>query len=584
VLTAISHSLYFNVILFVAGATGATVALLWTIRHRDKKATTEFGLFLVTLVLWNAFQIAELLGGRTTAYYASFGIRVIRGFMAVSWMYFTVTFAGYRHVLDRWPARLITATGLVYLLVFTGLPSVATSVTFDVAEFSEPSVVTYTTLGLTPYMAIARLFGYGFVGTGIATLPYRLFYSGYARRWQTMVFLVVTTGNVLLDLFYAFGVLPGLRGVDYTAVGTVCVAVAFVLTIYRTDLFEFIPVVRSHVVENIDDAVVVLNPNRRVVDYNSTAESVFRRPVTLGDEAADVLPAAVVDTELVGTFSAGRTTITVPTDGETTYYDVSASKVTAVGGIAGLVLILRDVTERERQRRQLRANRRELARKNERLEEFAKIVSHDLRNPLAVARGNLELVADESEPAEAIADALERMDEIIEDTLTMAREGQSVVETEQVPVHELATECWADVATQGATLTVDGEMYLEADRNRLKHVFENLFRNSVEHGSTNSRSQTDGGVAQADSGPTIEVGFTDDGFYVADDGPGIPEGQRDDIFDSGYTTAADGTGFGLAIVAEIVEAHGWTVSVTESERGGAKFEISGVDSCEHPGE
>jgi hypothetical protein len=318
-LSAVLHSLYFNVLLFVAAASGAVAAGLWTIRHREKKATTEFGLFLVTLVIWNGLQVAELLGGRTTAYYASFAIRITRGFMAVSWLYFTVTFAGYRHVLDRWPARLITATGLVYLVVFTGVPSVATAFTFNVAEFSEPSVVTYTTLGLTPYMAIARLFGYGFVGVGIATLTYRLVYTGYAQRWQTMVFIAVTSGNVLLDLFYAFGVLPGLRGVDYTAVGTVCVALAFVLAIYRTNLFEFIPVVRSHVVEHIDDAVVVLNPNRRVVDYNSTAETVFVGPVALGDEAGEVLPGAVVDSELVTTFSAGRTTITAPVDGRTTH-------------------------------------------------------------------------------------------------------------------------------------------------------------------------------------------------------------------------------------------------------------------------
>jgi signal transduction histidine kinase len=60
---------------------------------------------------------------------------------------------------------------------------------------------------------------------------------------------------------------------------------------------------------------------------------------------------------------------------------------------------------------------------------------------------------------------------------------------------------------------------------------------------------------------------------VADDGPGVPPGQRDHVFDRGYSAAEDGTGFGLAIVEEIATAHGWTVSVTESEAGGARFTV-----------
>jgi signal transduction histidine kinase len=65
-------------------------------------------------------------------------------------------------------------------------------------------------------------------------------------------------------------------------------------------------------------------------------------------------------------------------------------------------------------------------------------------------------------------------------------------------------------------------------------------------------------------------------IYVADDGCGIPADAREAIFASGYTTAEEGTGFGLAIVGEIVEAHGWTIDVTESTEGGARFEIRGV--------
>jgi signal transduction histidine kinase len=65
------------------------------------------------------------------------------------------------------------------------------------------------------------------------------------------------------------------------------------------------------------------------------------------------------------------------------------------------------------------------------------------------------------------------------------------------------------------------------------------------------------------------------GFYVADDGSGIPEDKRESVFESGFSTEESGTGFGLAIVAEIAEAHHWEPTVTDSRDGGARFEFVG---------
>jgi signal transduction histidine kinase len=76
---------------------------------------------------------------------------------------------------------------------------------------------------------------------------------------------------------------------------------------------------------------------------------------------------------------------------------------------------------------------------------------------------------------------------------------------------------------------------------------------------------------------TVTVGGLPDGFFVADDGPGIPPEDRERVFETGYSTSAEGTGFGLRIVREVAQAHGWDVSVTESDGGGARFEIRGAD-------
>jgi PAS domain S-box-containing protein len=208
---------------------------------------------------------------------------------------------------------------------------------------------------------------------------------------------------------------------------------------------------------------------------------------------------------------------------------------------------------------------RQLARRNERLNDFASIVSHDLRNPLNVASSHTELARltdDPEEHLDQIEDSLLRMEELIEDLLTRAR-GEGEIEREQLSLAQTAREAWGSVDTKSATLKLDGDGRLKADPDRLQQLFENLFRNAVEHGGHSV---------------TIRIGTTDDGFYIADNGPGIPEDKRDGIFEQGVTHSEDGTGYGLAIVADIVDGHGWDISVGESSDGGARFDISNLYS------
>jgi signal transduction histidine kinase len=153
------------------------------------------------------------------------------------------------------------------------------------------------------------------------------------------------------------------------------------------------------------------------------------------------------------------------------------------------------------------------------------------------------------------------MDTLIEDLLTLAREGETVTDLEPVDFRATVEGCWTNVDTRDATLVTDIDQTIHADESRLKQVFENLVRNAVEHGGKEV---------------TVTVGELDDGFYVEDDGPGIPEDERDNVFDAGYTTTEEGTGFGLSIVKQVVDAHDWEIHVTEGSDGGARFEVTGV--------
>ncbi|CCC41887.1 hybrid sensor histidine kinase/response regulator [Haloquadratum walsbyi] len=231
--------------------------------------------------------------------------------------------------------------------------------------------------------------------------------------------------------------------------------------------------------------------------------------------------------------------------------------------ITHVMAVAQDITEFAEDRKQLK-------RQNKRLDEFASVVSHDLRNPLSVAEGNVELLREDcncnNKRIDRIDSALTRMDDLIENLLTLARADEQINGTESVNLAELSQNCRQNVETTDADATVNIDITatqsIEADPNRLAQLLENLMRNAIEH--------TNEDVA-------VTIGELEDGFYVEDDGSGVPADKRDDVFEAGYTTTNQGTGFGLSIVKQVVEAHGWEMSLTEGSEGGARFEVTQVD-------
>jgi K+-sensing histidine kinase KdpD len=220
--------------------------------------------------------------------------------------------------------------------------------------------------------------------------------------------------------------------------------------------------------------------------------------------------------------------------------------------------------QRQRATEQLEAKNEQLEAKNEQLEGFAKIISHDLRNPLEVLDGWLDMAQEtgEQDAFDRCFDAVDRMETLIDEILTLAQAGSVIDDPEPVEIEIVATKAWETVDTPEATLDIDTDHTVDADPTRLQQLFENLFRNSIEHGGETV---------------TVTVGALSDGFYVEDDGDGFA-GEAEDIFESGYSTADDGTGFGLAIVREVANAHGWELTATAGTDGGARFECRGVDA------
>ncbi|MDZ7702373.1 MAG: PAS domain S-box protein [Halobacteriales archaeon] len=217
---------------------------------------------------------------------------------------------------------------------------------------------------------------------------------------------------------------------------------------------------------------------------------------------------------------------------------------------------------------EIEARTTEIEGQHDRLEGFASMVSHDLRNPLNVAAGRLELAreryGDDGDLAAADR-ALDRSFALIEELLAVASGERPPMELEPISLAEAAERSWQPVTEAEGRLRADTDRVIEADEARLHHLLENLFANALEHGG---------------DGVTVTVGAVDGGFCVEDDGVGVPEGDLERMFERSYSTGQSGTGLGLSLVQQVAEAHGWSLEATESEAGGFRVEFTDVSTVD----
>jgi len=539
---------------------------------------TRNGLIALVAIsgVWAALQVGYLAAPTPSLQYGFYIAGLVVGLATVGpWLYFCSAYTG-RSLHDNPTYQRIAIAGYL-LIVSIKVTNPLHGLYFTATPTTTPFVHLMIDHGTLHWLVMGLAYS-------LATVGIFMLFELFAQvDYDTRPFVGLvglTALPVALDILGSIS--PSVIDMSYSALGVAAFAVG-VLFVY-TDRFETIQLAGQY-----DSPVVVLGDDDEIRDYNRRAAELFPGLEDgVGKELAAVVPT-------LARCPTDEAVIELEIDGETRYFQSSTNPFSASRVQLGRLLVLTDVTAQERYRRQLEAQ-------NDRLEQFTGMVSHDLRNPLNVAQGNSEIIhelltayqtddgyespTDDSletitTAAETLSRTLTRMESLIDDLLVLAREGQEIDDLEAVSLATLVERCWEMVDQQTADLVVDDDRTIAADPGRLQQLFENLFRNAVEHGSTSSRTQSNDAIEHGGSDVTIRVGALADGFYVEDTGPGISPDKRETVFESGYTTNRNGTGFGLNIVSEIVAAHGWTVTITESAEGGARFEITGVDTADN---
>ncbi|WP_103017616.1 histidine kinase N-terminal 7TM domain-containing protein [Salinibacter ruber] len=575
-------------------------------RHGRSLVVLSVGLLAVSIAIYNgaaAMKTASLaLPGKLWWYKLEF-----LGSLALPSVAVTLALAYVGQ--ERWLTRPVLA-------VLVGIPAVAVPLIIanpGSVMITEPTLVEtggFWALehGHPPLFVMVAAWGEG------ATLLAALVVGGSglfgnARRAPALILgaaLGLPYGALMLKTLQVYP--PGGEGINIVPAFASGMLVIVALAIARYRLFDLLPVGRSKAFGVMDDGYMLADATGTIVDANEAARTLLgeeRLTARAVGEAISELrwPGAtggpVGTGDLVGADGQEEAAdpVTATVEGRT--LQMRSSAVRDGRKAVGRVFMLRDITP-------LREREQALKEENERLDRFASVLSHDLRNPLNVAQGRLQLAKEQltkevgSDPEGHVTSAeraLRRMNEIIEDMLLLTWSEQELSPGDLGPVdlEAAARAAWDHVDAPKATLEVESSTRLRGHEGRLQRLLENLFRNAIEHGGK-AVSVTVGALPDVQSPPggqslpggqlpskgtSSSGGLSSGGFFVEDDGPGIPVERREKVLEGGYSSREKGTGLGLSIVQGIAAAHGWSTlitepvseSSTESQAGGARFEF-----------
>ncbi len=543
---------------------GLLAVVAW--RNRTTRGSKQLAGLLAAVVVWNALAPVTV-GVESVAATTFFGGLMLAalGLVVYSLLAFTLTYSGRGDWLTprRRALLLVHPVALLALTLTDAHVGIAPEALQHTLLFADVTLAPDSFYGTEAVWGDAfwvhLLYSYLLVAAStyfVVDIVKEAKDAYDGQGWLLVAAIAVPWVTNVLDVFTPL--LSNTLGLAFCVTG-----VTLFVAVRSHELSGIAPVARTSVLASLDGGVLVVDADDRVVDFNDAAGDLIGL-----DESALGQPAVEAFSHLDDVWDRyedvydATDELAFETDDGWRHFSIQISPLEQPGGARSI--LIHDVTERVRREQKLKNQK-------ERLDQFASILSHDLRNPLNVAQGRLEMVEEDSENVAAIERSHDRMVTLIDEVLTLTRSGQTVNETEPVGIEGLATEAWATVDTGDVDLVVETDESVEADQERLRTALENCFRNAVEHGSDSLST-----VWVGTMGPEAVFSPDERRLYVADDGRGIPPDERESALEAGHTTEPGGTGLGLSIVESVADGHGWTLELAESRAGGARVEFRGV--------
>ncbi len=572
---------YIALYIVVTFVTAAMLTLLavYAWRHREAPGATAFAVLLTLVIFWSLAAVLEVLTfGEASQFWYNLKYIGLAG-APPALLAFALSYTGQR----RWVTRQTLAALAVIPIITQGI--IWTNPWHHVWILAEG--------GRGAWFWVHTTYSFVLVFIGLTLMGLAILRAPALRRWQVILLLLGLLIPIGVNILHTFGIIPYI--VDLTPIAFTAAMVAFAWTIYRHRLFDLTPLARDVLIDSMQDGMVVLDTDYRIVDHNPAARTLMGADI---EQAliGQVFPAWTTLISHVNPMAVTETELALPPSGSARdrgmqrIYEVTITPLYDHRQmLAGFLLRLHDITERKQAENAIRQYARELERRNAELDTrnaeldaFAHTVAHDLKNPLAVLVGFSTLLESRLAhmPTEKVYANLTRitqtgnkMTNIIDELLLLSSvRKMDEVETGPLDMASIVAEArdrLVDMTTHAQGTIVVPETWPVAIGYApwVEEVWINYLSNALKYGG--SPPHVELGATVSDGHPSGAPHKPFVRFWCRDNGPGLTENEQALLFTQFtrlHEVRAEGHGLGLSIVRRIVEKLGGTAGV-ESELG-----------------
>lgn len=545
-------------------------------------AARLFVLFVVSVAGFNIAYGIELLAADLATMMVWLKVEYIFRYIPTLWLFFILAYTGH----EKWLTRRHVALALVVPILWT-----------LIAWTNEHHHLNWATTGtetLNGMALFSRTYGVGFyVGIGydyaVAVVAAAIMVTAIVRfpalyrgqiKWLLLAALFPLLGSILTTLR-----LTPVPHLDLLPFGFALICVPVAWSMFRHRLFDITPLAHNLVIHSMQDAVLVLDTARRIVDVNPTAAALagfLNHDMMIGLPLPDAFPSQASRLDELIDSGQSHAELHLLVDAEDRYFEPRLSTVRdQAGRLRGHVVVLRDITDHKLAQETINRYAAELEARNHDLDAFSHTVAHDLKAPVTSVVGYSQFLLEATSgalDAETTRQYLMRinqsgykMAEMIEGLLVLAQLRQTETTLEMVDMTAVAQSAISrfrtDIELRGIDVRIDNDLPPVCGRAVwLEEVFANLISNAIKY------------IGQNNLSPCIVIGGSDEGetlrYEVRDNGLGINEKSQKRLFEMFarfHRNEANGIGLGLSIVLRIVQKLGGRVGVESTPGTGSTF-------------
>ena len=428
-----------------------------------------------------------------------------------------------------------------------------------------------------PWLWVHVVYEYSLILTGVIILITGALRTYTIHRIQTWLLVGSALLPSLASVLYVFKLTP-IKGVDFTPVAFIISGIVIGFSIYRLEFFNILPIAHRQTIDNLEEGIVILDLHNRIMNVNPylTRITGLEEEMVTGRNVREILSFFNTNINEFTEAEEFRVEAGIEKKGEQKYYELKLQPIReATSRKIGTLLTIRDITlnrlildtiAESNFSRKKELKEKEILIKD--LEAYARMVAHDLKNPLGAITSFSYLIEDAIK-ANKLSDALEmtemlkgesnKMVKIIDDLLILSRIRKEDIRNVRIEVGSIVNEAVHRqhnlITRKNAVISMPEEWPVAYGHTQwVEQVWINLINNALKYGG---------------NPPVIRIGWEkkDPGFVrfsINDNGKGLPPEAMERLFNDFERLGnrdAEGTGLGLSIVKRIINKMGGEIFV-----------------------